>query len=153
MTIDSVSEDLKQLEDDVRRLSDHGKDLVRDVDSTADIAQQELVAAEFIAAEETIENIGSLLGMVSELNGIHVRQWQHLADDHLETLKRLGEARSATAFIETGLDHARRRSGHLADGINQTIETITAEGRFLSTTVVEMWQPFFEMVRRDWAPR
>lgn len=153
MSIDSVSEDLKQLEEDVRRLSGDGQRLVRDVDSTAEVVGQELAAAEFIAAEETVENIGSLLGMVSELNGIHVRQWQQLADDHLQTLRRLSEARSPIEFIETGLDHARRRSEHLADGVNQAIETITAEGRFLSSTVVEMWQPFLEMVRRDWASR
>ena len=153
VTIDSVTEDLKKLEDDVRRLSADGKQLAADVESQADVVEQEIVAAEFIAAEETIENIGSLLGMLSELNGIHMRQWQQLAEDHIETLRQLGAARSPTAFIETGFDHYRRRSEHISEGVNEVVETLTSEGRFLSNTLVEMWQPFFKMLRRDWATR
>jgi hypothetical protein len=151
VTIDSVTEDLKQLEEDVRRLSSDGRQLTDDMEERADVVEQEIVAAEFIAAEETMENIGSLLGMISELNDVHMQQWQRLADDHLETLTRLSEARSPVEVIETGFDHLRRRSEHIGEGFSQAFGVITSEGRFLTDTLVEMWQPFLEMLRRDWA--
>lgn len=153
MTIDSVTEDLQRLEEDVRRLTADGQRLAQDVGDQRDVVEQEIVAAEFIAAEESIENLGSLLGMFSELNGIHTRQWQQLADDHIDTLRQLSEARSAAALLQAGLDHYRRRGQHVTEGVGQAFDVLTSEGRFLTETLVDMWKPFFSMLRRDWAAR
>lgn len=153
MTIDSVTQDLQRLEEDVRRLTNDGRRLAQDVEAQADVVEQEIVAAEFIAAEESIENLGSFLGMLSELNDVHTRQWQKLADDYLATLRQLGEARSAAALIQANFDHYRRRSEHITEGLGEAFDVLTSEGRFLTETVVEMWRPFFTMLRRDWAAR
>lgn len=152
MTTDSVSSDLKQLEDDVRRLSAESAPATRSMADRAKLVEQEVVVGEYIAAEEALENLGSLFGMASELNGIQRRQFKQFAGDHRDTLKRLGEARTPGELVELGLDHYRRRSQHVIEGFNEAIDVITSEGRFLSNTLVEMWQPFFELVRRDWAP-
>lgn len=151
MTTDSLTSDLKQLEDDVRRLSAGNTPAPRSMVERAKLVEQEVVVGEYIAAEEAMENIGSLFGMVSELNRLQLRQLKQLAGDHRETLKRLTEARSPSELAELGLDHYRRRSQHLMEGLNEAIDVITSEGQFLSNTLVEMWQPFFELVRRDWA--
>ena len=152
MTTDSVSSDLKQLEDDVRRLSASAVPAHATMADRAKLVEQEIVVGEYIAAEEAMENLGSLFGMVSELNSIQIRQLRQLAGDHRETLKRLIEARSPGDLAELGFDHYSRRSEHLTEGFNEAVEVITTEGRFLSNTLVEMWKPFFELVRRDWAP-
>jgi hypothetical protein len=152
VTTDSVSSDLKQLEDDVRRLSAGEAPAHATIADRAKLVEQEIVVGEYIAAEEAMENLGSLFGMVSELSGIQVRQLKQLAGDHRETLKRMTEARSPGEFAELGFDHYRRRSEHLTEGFNEAVEVIRTEGRFLSNTLVEMWKPFFALVRRDWAP-
>ena len=153
MTTDSVSSDLKQLEDDVRRLSAADGPAHRTAAERAKLVEEEIVAGEYIAAEEAMENIGSLFGMFSELHDIQLRQFKQLAGDHRETLKRLVRARSPGELADLGLDHYRRRSEHLVEGFNEALDTIAGEGKFLGNTLVEMWQPFFELIRRDWAPR
>lgn len=151
MTTDSVSSDLKQLEDDVRRLSAGEAPAHATLADRAKLVEQEVVVGEYVA-EEAMENLGSLFGMVSELNSIQIRQLRQLAGDHRETLTRMTQARSPGELAELGFDHYRRRSEHLIEGFNEAAEVITTEGRFLSNTLVEMWKPFFERVRRDWAP-
>ena len=153
MTTESLTNDLKQLEDDVRRLSAGEAPARRTLADRARLVEQEVVAGEYIAAEEAMENLGSLVGMVSELNGIQLRQFKALASDHRDTLQRLRDTRTPGQLVELGFDHYRRRSQHLIEGFNEAVEVITTEGRFLSNTLVEMWKPFFELVRRDWAPR
>jgi hypothetical protein len=119
----------------------------------AKLVEEEIVAGEYIAAEEAMENIGSLFGMFSELNAIQLRQFKQFAGDHRDTLKRLVRARSPGELAELGLDHYRRRSQHVVEGFNEALDVVAGEGKFLGNTLVEMWQPFFELVRRDWAPR
>ena len=155
MTTDSVSSDLKQLEEDVRRLSAGGEPTPahETIAERAKLVEQEVVVGEYIAAEEAMENIGSLFGMVSELNSLQRRQFKQLAADHRETLKRMTEARSPGELPGLWFDHHRRRSQHLIEGFNEAVDVITGEGRFLSNTLVEMWKPFVELIRRDWAPR
>jgi hypothetical protein len=151
VTTDSVSSDLRQLEDDVRRLSAGEAPAHATMADRAKLVEQEVVVGEYLAAEEAMENLGSLFGMVSELNSIQIRQLKQLAGDHRETLKRMTEARSPGELAELGFDHYRRLSEHLIEGFNESVEVITTEGRFLNNTLVEMWKPFFELVRRDWA--
>ena len=153
MTTDSVSSDLKKLEDDVRRLSVGSPPAHGTLAERAKLVEEEVVAGEYIAAEEAMENIGSLFGMFSELNGIQRRQFKQFAGDHRETLKRLIQARSPGELADLGFDHYRRRSQHLVEGFNEALDVIAGEGKFLGNTLVEMWPPFFELVRRDWAPR
>lgn len=153
VTTDSVSRDLKQLEDDVRRLSARSVPGPRTVADRAKLVEQEAVAGEYLAAEEAMENLGSLFGMFSELNGIQLRQFKQLAGDHRDTLKRLIRARSPGELADLGFDHFRRRSQHLVEGFNEAVDVIAGEGKTLGNTLVEMWQPFVELVRRDRAPR
>lgn len=153
VTTDSVSSDLKQLEDDVRRLSAGEAPAHQTMAERAKLVEEEIVAGEYIAAEEAMENIGSLFGMFSELNAIQLRQFKQFAGDHRDTLKRLVRARSPGELAELGLDHYRRRSQHVVEGFNEALDVVAGEGKFLGNTLVEMWQPFFELVRRDWAPR
>ena len=153
MTTDSVSSDLKQLEDDVRRLSGAEAPAHGTMAERAKLLEEEVVAGEYIAAEEAMENIGSLFGMFSELNDIHRRQIKQFAGDHRETFKHLTRARSPGELADLGFDHYRRRSQHLVEGFNEALDVISGEGKFLGNTLVEMWQPFFELLRRDWAPR
>jgi hypothetical protein len=153
VTTDSVSSDLKQLEDDVRRLSGAEAPAHGTMAERAKLLEEEVVAGEYIAAEEAMENIGSMFGMFSELNDIHRRQFKQFAGDHRATLKRLIQARSPGELADLGFDHYRRRSQHLVEGFNEALDVISGEGKFLGNTLVEMWQPFFELLRRDWAPR
>lgn len=153
MTTESLTRDLKQLEDDVRRLSAGNAPAPRTLTDRTRLVEQEVVAGEYIAAEEAMENFGSLLGMVSELNGIQLRQFKQLASDHGDTLQRLRDTRTPGDLAELGFDHYRRRSQHLIEGFNEAVEVITTEGQFLSNTLGEMWKPFLELVRRDRASR
>jgi hypothetical protein len=148
-----LNSDLKQLEDDVRRLSAGSAPPHATLAERAKLVEEEVVAGEYIAAEEAMENIGSLFGMFSELNDIQLRQFKQFAGDHRDTLKRLVRARSPSELAELGLDHYRRRSQHVVEGFNEALDVVAGEGKFLGNTLVEMWQPFFELVRRDWAPR
>ena len=150
LSIESVNEDLAKLEQDVRRLTADSEHLVEDVADQARVLRDEALAAEFIATEEAVENMGSILEMMSVLSDIQRDQFRQFFEDGKTTLEGLREVRGPGDLMNLSLDHWKRRAEHISDGLTKVIEVLADESRFLSNTMTEMWQPFGKMVRGDW---
>lgn len=153
MSIESVNEDLAKLEQDVRRLTTDSEHLAEDVADQARVLGQEALAAEFIATEEAVENMGSMLEMMSLLGDIQRDQFRQFFEDGKTTLQGLSEVRGPGDLMNLSLDHCKRRAEHVSDGLTKVVEVVADEGRFLSNTMTEMWKPFGQMVRGDWSSR
>jgi hypothetical protein len=151
VTIESLNEDLARLEADVRRLTEDSQRLGTDLEQQARTVREEIVAAEFIATEEAIENAGSLLELLSRLGDIHRDQLKTLWEDHQQSWSALREVRSPTALVEVGFDHWKRRASHVAAGLNQVVDAVVGEGRHVTGAMLEMWSPFLKLLQRDWA--
>lgn len=150
LSIESVNKDLAKLEEDVKRLSADSEHLIDDVADQARLLRDEALAAEFIATEETVENVGSLLEMFSVLGDIQRDQVRQFFEDGRTTLTGLSEIRGPGDLISLTLDHWKRRSEHISDGLTKVVEVLADENRFLGNTMSEMWKPFGQMVRGDW---
>jgi hypothetical protein len=61
--------------------------------------------------------------------------------------------RSPADFARVGFEHWNRRATHVADGIKATIGVLANESRSLTNTVVGVWTPFLQLIRRDWDRR
>jgi len=153
VSIESLNEDLAALERDVRAL-------VKDAGTTPDgiaakvrTVEEEVVAAEFIATEEAVENVSGLLAALSEIGAIQNEQFRTFFTDHRATLKALLQARSPIDVARLGFEHWNRRATHIADGLTRTAGVLAQESRHARTSIVEMWKPFIELVRGDWARR
>jgi hypothetical protein len=153
VSIESVNDDLARLERDVRNLSQDAGRLVDDVADQGRTIREEAIAAEFIATEETIESVGSILSALSELQDIHRKQLRVFFEDQRDTLKAITESRSPADLLRVGLDHWGRRASHVGEGIGATVNVLVHESSSLTNTLVEMWTPFVQLVRRDWAQR
>ncbi len=151
MSIDSVNDDLARLERDVRALSKDAGRLLGDVAGQTDTLREEALAAEFIVTGEAIENVGNFLNALSELRDIQKQQLRTFFEDQRDTIKALSQLRSPTELVQIGIEHWGRRATHVADGIGKSVTVLTNEGRAFTNTLVEMWNPFIELVRRDWA--
>ena len=151
MSIESVNEDLARLERDVRALSQDAGRLFGNVTGQGETLREEALAAEFIATEETIENMGSFLNALSQLGDIQKQQFRVFFEDQRDTIKALSELRSPTDLLGIGIEHWSRRATHVADGLQQSVTVLVNEGRAFTNTLVEMWNPFIALVRRDWA--
>jgi Na+/phosphate symporter len=153
VSIESVNEDLARLERDVRTLSKDAGRLLSDVAGQSDTLRDEALAAEFLVTEETIENVGNVLNALSQLSDIQRQQLRVFVDDQRETIKALGQISSPADLVQIGIEHCGRRATHLVDGLSQTAAVLVNEGRAFTNTLVEMWDPFIDLVRRDWAGR
>lgn len=153
MSIESVNEDLARLQRDVEALSKDAGRLIGDVADQSRTLREEAVAAEFIATEETMENVGSVMDTLSQLGDIQRQQWRIFVTDQRDTLKALVQSRSPFDVLRVGFEHWSRRATHVADGLNQTVTVLANEGRSLTNTLVEVWNPFIELLRRDWVRR
>ncbi len=153
MSIESLNADLAALERDVRALAKDTTSPPDGIAATARTVEEEIVAAEFIAAEETIENVSGLLAALSEIGAIQSEQIRIFFTDHRDTLKALAQSRSPIDVARLGFEHWNRRATHIADGLTRTVGVLAKEGRHATTSVAEMWKPFIELVRGDWARR
>ena len=153
MSIESLNEDLAQLERDVRALSKDTGRIVEDVAERARTVEEEIVAAEFIATEETIENVSGWLAALSEIGAIQNEQVKIFFADHRDTLKALARSRSPVDLMRLGYDHWSRRATHVADGLTKTVGVLAKEGRHVTASAAEMWKPLVQLVRGDWARR
>ena len=150
VSIHSVNDDLARLERDVQSLSRDASRLLDNVADESKTLREEAVAAEFIATEETMENVGSMLGALSDLHEIQRRQLRWLLDDSRASFSALTQARSPADLFRVGLDHWARRAGHIGEGVGQAVTVVANESRTLTNTLVEMWSPFVALLRRDW---
>ena len=153
MSIESLNEDLAALERDVRALVKDAAGPTQGVDDKVRTLEQEAVAAEFIATEETIENVSGLLAALSKIGEIQNEQLRTFLADHRDTLKALLQVRSPIDFARLGFEHWNRRATHIADGLSRTVEVISQESSQATRSAAEMWKPFIELVRGDWARR
>ncbi len=149
MSIESLNEDLAALERDVRALV---KDAAKPAGAARTI-QEEAVAAEFIATEETIENVSGFLATLSKIGEIQNEQIRTLFADHRDTLKALLQVRSPFDLARLSFEHWNRRATHIADGLTRTVDVISQESGHATRSMAEMWKPFVELVRGDWARR
>jgi hypothetical protein len=121
MSMESVREDLARLERDVQALSHDAGRLWGDVRHQTRTLRDEALAAEYVATEETMENVGSVLDALARLRDIQRESWQDFFADHRETLSALTQVRSPVDLLRVGLEHWSRRATHLADGVNRTV--------------------------------
>jgi hypothetical protein len=154
VSIESLNEDLAALERDVRALvQDAAKPADGGIDDTVRKVEEEAVAAEFIATEEAIENVSGFLATLSKIGEIQNEQFRTFFADQRDTLKALVQVRSPFDFARLGFDHWNRRATHIADGLTRTIGVISQETGHATRSIAEMWKPFIELVRGDWARR
>jgi hypothetical protein len=153
VSIESLNEDLAALERDVRALVKEGAKPVEGVNGTVRTVEEEVVAAEFIATEETIENVSGLLAALSQIGEIQNEQLRTFFTDHRDTAKALLQVRSPLDVARLGFEHWNRRATHIADGLTRTVEVLSQESRRATGSIAEMWKPFVELVRGDWAVR
>ena len=153
MSMQSLNEDLAKLERDVQAVFKDTDRLVGDVKERARTVEEELVAAEFIATEETIEGISGILETLSEIGAIQNEQVKIFFADYRDTLKAITQLRSPADVLRLGFEHWNRRATHVTEGFTKTVDVIAKEGNVLSTSMKEMWKPFVEMIRGDWARR
>ena len=151
MSIDSVREDLTQLEHDVQAA--FGGASHPSVEERAKTIESELVAAQYIATEETISGVGGIFETLSEIRAIQNEQVKTFFADHRATLKALTQVRTPVDLAQLGFEHWTRRAGHVAEGITRTVDAIAKERNELSTSMAEMWKPFVELIRGDWTRR
>ncbi len=150
MSIESMNADLVRLERDMRELSKDADRLLGDVAGQGRTLKEEALAAEFLATEETIENVGSVLDALAKLGDIQRQQLRKLFADHRTTIEALTQVRTPLDLLNIGFEHWGRRATHAAEGIGQTIDVLANEARALANTLVEVWEPFIELLRRDW---
>jgi hypothetical protein len=150
VTIDSLNEDLARLEADVRKLTHDSQRLGRDLEQQARTVGEEIVAAEFIATEETLENAGSFFEMLAQLGDIQRKQMRVLWEDHKQSWSALRDVRSPLGLVEVGFDHWKRRASHVATGLNQVVDVVVGERRHATQALAQMWQPFLKLLQRDW---
>jgi hypothetical protein len=150
VTIESLNADLARLEEDVRKLTQDSQRLTQDLGAQARTVREEIVAAEFIATEEAIENAGSVLEALAQIGDIQREQFRVLVEDHRASWDRLREVRSPLGLVEVGFDHWKRRATHVAEGLNQVVDVVVGGGRHMTSAMMQMWQPFVKLVRQDW---
>jgi hypothetical protein len=153
VSIESMNEDLARLRRDVRSLSQDAGRILDDVVDQSRTIREETVAAEFIATEETMENVGSVLDALEALREIQREQMRVFFADQRETITALTQVRSPADLARLGFEHWGRRATHVAEGLNQTVEVLANESRSLTRTLVEVWTPFLQLMRRDWVRR
>ena len=153
MSIQSVNDDLARLERDVQSLSRDAGRLFDDVAGQGRTLREEAVAAEFIATEETIENVGSMLSALADLHDIQRRQLRMFIDDQRTSLHALTQVRSPTDVLRVAMEHWARRASHVGEGVGAAVGVLANESRALTNTLVEMWTPFVALLRRDWTNR
>ena len=112
MSIESMNEDLARLKRDVRALSQGAGRVLNDVVEQSRTVREEAAAAEFIAAEETMENVGSVLGALSALGDIQREQVRIFLADQRETLGAFPQVRSPVDLARLGFEHRSRRATH-----------------------------------------
>ena len=150
MSFESMNADLVRLEQDMRELSKDADRLLDDVAGQGRTLKDEALAAEFLANEETIENVGSILDALAKLGDIQRQQLRDLFADHRATIEALTQMRTPFDLLNIGFEHWARRASHAAEGIGQTVDVLANEARALANTLVEMWGPFMELLRQDW---
>ena len=150
MSIDSLNQDLAQLEEDVRKLARDSERITVDIGKRAQTAREDVVAAEFIATEETLESAGSMLETLATLRDIQQESLRMLIDDHRQSWQALADVRSPLDLVQLGFEHWRRRSSHIALELNQVVDLIATSSRQMTASMVQVWKPFLDLVRRDW---
>ena len=155
MSIESLNEDLAQLERDVRALSKDSMhtidDAAQEVAGKARAIQEEVVAAEFVANESAIENVNGLLAALSDIGAIQSEQLKMFFTDHRDTLKALVQTRSPMDAMRIGFEHWNRRATHVAEGLTKTVGVLARETRHATSSAGEMWKPVIQLVRGDWS--
>jgi hypothetical protein len=71
-----------------------------------------------------------------------------LVGDHKQSWQALADVRSPI-----GLFRRLRRSNRpaaVAAGLNQVVDVFVGEGRHMTTSMLQMWKPFVQLVRQDW---
>jgi dsDNA-binding SOS-regulon protein len=148
-----MNEDLARLKRDVRSLSQNAGRVLDDVVEQSRTVREETMAAEFIAAEETMENVGTALDALATLRDIQREQLRIFFADQRETFGAFAQLRSPVDLARLGFEHWSRRATHVADGLNQTVSVFVNESRALTNTLVGVWTPFLQLLRRDWNQR
>ncbi len=151
MSIQNLEAGLSKLEGDAKKLQHDSASMVEDLGRQARVVEEDVIAAEFIATEETLEGFGSLLDSLQRLSDIQKQQFGLFVDDGRETLSGIRDAESATDYIHLGFEHILRRGEHIGDGIKDCVDVVSGEANNLTDSLFSLWKPFFRFLRRDWS--
>jgi len=150
VSIESLNQDLARLEEDVRKLARDSQRITVDIGKQTQTAREEIVAAEFIATKETLKNTSSALETLATLRDIQQESLRVLIDDHRQSWYALADVRSPLDLVQLGFEHWRRRSSHIALELNQVVDLLATSSRQMTTSMLQVWKPFLDLVRRDW---
>ena len=68
----------------------------------------------------------------------------------MKTAQALAQLRTPVDLLRIGFEHWGRRATHAAEGLGQTVNVLADEARSMTRAFVEVWNPFIELLRRDW---
>lgn len=116
------------------------------VQETNQHLMQDAIGAEFVAAVDATEVMGTRFEFVERVFKIAADQVQFLKDDYAETGRAL---RSGQPSITTVSGHIQRRATHQFEGWNRYYQALMAEQTRLFDLHVSIWRPFLCMVNKD----
>lgn len=146
-----VEKDWDAITGDARRFMSDARHLGQDIERQAEIAGEEVVAAEYLATGNLLEWLSAGIEDGRELVLIGVRQWRYLFEDGLESFEQSLGARNLTDLSALPAEHLRRRSEHLQEGFDEVRTLARRAGQRACEPLRSVWRPFTDMVRRDWS--
>ena len=108
-------------------------------------------ASLILAANGVLEWISGWAEDGMEGVSIAADQWRYLVEDGFASVSALSRADSIDAYTAIPGDHARRRLGHVREGVDRSF--VLAERGWLRSLepLRSVWRPFFKMVRDDFS--
>ncbi|MCH2098240.1 MAG: hypothetical protein MK142_07645 [Pseudomonadales bacterium] len=151
MAWDDVHRDLSKVAEGARETARDVRQLGAGLGRQALVASDNVVTAEYLAANGVLEWISGWAEDGMEGVSIAADQWRYLVEDGFASVSALSRADSIDAYTAIPGDHARRRLGHVREGVDRSF--VLAERGWLRSLepLRSVWRPFFKMVRDDFS--
>jgi len=151
VTIEELKGDLNRLQDDAVQVARDSQSLMRNFGKQRETVEDEFVAAELLATNNTIEGVGLLFDSAIRLGEIGRQQFKYCIDDGRKTFKNLRSANTGDEYVDALSLHMGRRVDHLAMGLESTWRMVGDEWNEISSSVDTSWKMFSRMVNTDWS--
>ncbi len=151
MTIEDLKGDLTRLQDDAARVASDSQNLIKDFGKQMETVEDEIVAAEILATNNTVEGIGIVFESVILLRDVGTQQIMFLIDDGRETLEKLQTAETSEERIVTLFNHLGRCVNHVSSGFESVCRMVGNELDEISGTVDNSWSFFSRLLSADWS--
>ena len=142
---------LSAFKKDLDRLTREAEELAESYGAQSRLAGEEAVGAEILVSRDLVAHLGILWDTMEQLGDIAGRQARYFTDDYRATL---GKLLGGSGADNRGAALARlleNRLTHLAEGLEQGIEVMSAQSEKACEALFELWSPFFSVVRQDWS--